>query len=442
MSTVKSNKLPTATAPGNTQTGNLQPASTSNGPRQYQNYILVGIVALLVGISVAMVQYKIPTIMAQIMQLFSMNAAAASWLMSIFTLVGVFVALPASGLANRIGPKKPMLIAALFVVLGSIIGLLAQVSWVLILSRAIEGVALTIVTTTGPILVQRCVDPKKIGAAMGIWGLWGSLGSTAAGVITPTLMELMGFEGIWVIYAGFTLLAAVLLMVLIRLPKTGADTAANANAPVVPSTTQSNVQSTPQLSPSPVRPRYRALLTRDIGLFFVGFTTMQICLLAVLAFVPTHLNNEGFDPTVSGFISTIPMLLAIISSPLFGAISDRIGRYKPLLLAALFVMGPCTFGFYISTGALMWVAVLVMGLIGMGGIGLSIAALTKLLPGPQYVPMGMGVMVLVQSVVQFLGTFLVQLLLGPDLTNWFFAGLVIMILGILGTLALAAVKLR
>lgn len=49
-------------------------------------------------------------------------------------------------------------------------------------------------------------------------------------------------------------------------------------------------------------------------------------MLAILAFVPTILQMQGFDPTLSGIISTAPMLLSIISSPLFGVISDKIGQ--------------------------------------------------------------------------------------------------------------------
>jgi MFS family permease len=437
----------------------------------------------MVGMAVTMVQYKIPSILPEIMQHFAMNATEASWLMSIFTLIGIFVSLPASGLARRLGPKKPMLIAALFVVTGSIIGLLAQASWVLILSRAIEGIALVIVTTTGPILIQRSVRPDRIGTAMGIWGLWGSLGSTAAGVITPTLLEQLGFTGVWLIYAAFMLLAAVILMVVVHLPATvtpkdkplhlttshkndfhtqtpppsmdnhlpihNQDDDLEGFSPTTPSSLPSSTPA-PLPSPSqasalaftPQRLHYRALITPNTLLFFVGFMAVQICLLAVLSFVPTRLFDQGFNATLAGFISTLPMLLAIISTPLFGVISDAIGRYKPLLVISLLTMGPCTFILYNNTGLLMWVAVCAMGLISMGVFGVLIAAVIKLLPGPEYVPMGMGVMLMMQSLGQFLGTALVQLLLGPQLTNWFFAGIVIMIISFIGTLAFIFVKIK
>lgn len=398
----------------------------------YQNPVLVGIVLLIAGIAVAMIQYKIPTIMTAIMGLFSMDAAAASWLMSIFTLVGIFVALPAGAFSQRFGAKNMMIVALGIAVLGSLIGLCAGTSAVLVASRAVEGVALTILTTAGPLVVQRCVRPEHIGKAMGIWGIWGCLGSTVAAVVTPTLFEVAGFSGLWVAYAVIAAVAAVIVLAVIRVPAAPAAAPASAPEPA------SDAPATQEQE----KPRYREIFSLNTVLFFIGFAIFNICLLAILSFVPTILQMQGFDPTLSGFISTAPMLLSIVSSPLFGTISDKIGRCKPLLVAAMLVMGPCTFVLYTNTGALMWVAVAVMGLVGMGGIGMFLSGYLKILPRPELASIGMGVMILVQGVGQFLGTFLVQGLLGPDLTNWFFAGAVIMVLGLAGTASLLLCKMR
>ena len=54
----------------------------------------------------------------------------------------------------------------------------------------------------------------------------------------------------------------------------------------------------------------------------------------------------------------------------------------------------------------------------------------------------MGVLVLFQGLGQFLGTFFVQMLLGPTLDNWMFAGLVLMGLGLIGTGFLLMCKMR
>lgn len=398
--------------------------------KRHQSPVVLGITLLFAGVAVALIQYKIPTIMTQIMAIFAMDAATASWLMSIFTLMSIFVAIPAGYLAQRFGAKRMMIIALGIAVAGSMIGLFAKMNTILIVSRAVEGIALTILTTCGPIVVQKCVDAGKIGTTMGIWGIWGCLGSTIAAVITPGLFVAAGFNGVWVAYAVVAAVAAVVVAIVVRMPRE------HSLFEEIDEVTQSQTKAANGLAV------YREIFSRDTIFFFVGFAVFNICLLSILAFVPTILQMQDFDPTLSGFISTAPMLCSILSSPLFGVLSDKLARVKPLLCLAMFVMGPCTFLMFNFTNALLWAAVALMGFVGMGGVGLFLSAFTKLLPGPQYASVGMGVMVCVQGLGQFLGTFLVQILLGPDLTSWMFAGLVIMAMGIVGTLALALVKMK
>ncbi len=387
----------------------------------HQNPLFVGIVLLVAGVAVAMIQYKVPTIMAPLMAQFSLDAQTASWLMSVFTLASIVMAIPSGMLAKRFGAKTMMVVACGIAVAGSVVGLFASMAPLLVVSRAIEGAALTILTTCGPLVVRQCVRPDKIGVAMGVWGIWGCVGSTVAAVLVPTLFETAGFSGLWGAFAVVAALAAALVLVSIRVPKD------------------------PDGDEAPVPPLAfvcKALVRRDTLLFFVGFAAFNVCLLAVLTYVPTILQVQGFDPTLSGLISTAPMLLSVVSSPLFGAVSDRLGRTKPLLVASMLVMGPCTFLLYTQTGALLWVAVCVMGLVGMGGIGMFLSGYASLVPDPALAAGSMGVMILVQGVGQFLGSYLVQMLLGAQLTQWLFAGGVLMALGLAGAAALLLCRLR
>lgn len=397
---------------------------TSQQVQRRQSPVLVGVVALMAGVAVALIQYKIPTVMTLVMAQFSMSAGRASWLMSVFTLVGIFTAIPSGYLAGRFGAKRMMIIALGIAVAGSLLGLLARTSSVLLVSRAVEGVALTLLTTCGPLLIRSCVEQQNMGVAMGIWGIWGCLGSTIAALVTPTLFAARGFGGVWGTFAAVAVVAAVALAALIRVPKRVTEG---------------------RQPPQAVRAgavRYREIFNREVVLFLFGFAVFNVCLLAVLSFVPTILQMQGFDPTLSGLVSTAPMLLSVISSPLFGMLSDRMGRCKPLLVASAFVMGPCTFALYTTTGWLMGAAVLVMGLVGMGATGVFLSGYLRVLPSPHLASVGMGVMICVQGVGQFLGTFLVQLLLGADLGNWGLAGSAIMVLGLIGATSIALCKMR
>ena len=105
--------------------------NTAVDNRSYLNPIGIGIVLFLVATSVTMCQYKIPTIMVDIMGRFQISAGVASWLMSIFTFVGIIVAIPTGFLAKRIGPKKMIVLAVAINVVGQIGGAFATNVWVL-----------------------------------------------------------------------------------------------------------------------------------------------------------------------------------------------------------------------------------------------------------------------------------------------------------------------
>lgn len=390
--------------------------------KKYGNWALIAVVMLLFGTAIATIQFKVPVVMGDIMANMCMDASSASWLMSIFTFVGIILALPTGALAKRFGPKTMLLAAAAIIAVGSLLGAFAGNGMVLIVSRAIEGVAFIFVTICGPLAVQKYVSPDKIGSATGIWALWVCLGSVVGGVLTPTLYASTGFAGVWVIYAAAAVVFAIVVAVIVKNPGEALEGAADA--------------------PTEGKVGYGELVKPNILLFFAAFLVFNMTLMAVLSFGPTFLQQQGVDPTLSGFVSTLPMLLAVISSPLFGALSDKLGRCKPLYLAAMLVMGPCTLLLLTQTGPLMWVGAIVMGLVGLGGPVMCLTSYINVLGRPELMSIGMGVLMLVQSLGQFLGTWLVPLLLGPDVSSWMLTGIVMCVIGFAGTAALALCKFR
>ena len=408
-------------------------------PRRYQNYIVVGIFAMLVPVAMALVQYKIPTIMVPIMEMFGIDASGGAWLMSIFVLMLVLTAIPVSLLCQKIGPFKVVLCATACVVIGSVIGAFAPTYPVLLASRAIEGTAACAAAVTGPVIIESCVNPQRVGTAMGIWGVWGSLGATFAALITPTVFNAMGMAFLWLLDAAIVILCTILLFIMVKDPthynksilrgrkrevrkarsgagKGGPETdlqGAGVGAPVRYSTNDG------------YKPRYRDLLCRDCILVYLAFAAFNVSLLAVLSFVPTLLQLQGMDETMSGFASTLAVMLSAISSPLFGVLSDRTGKTRLLLVITTALLGPCVLIMYTHADWMLWAAALLMGLVAMGCSGIAVVALMRALPYPSLKTKSMGVLVTLQGVGSFLGTALVQLLLDPDFSNVVPAGIVV-----------------
>jgi hypothetical protein len=135
-------------------------------------------------------------------------------------------------------------------------------------------------------------------------------------------------------------------------------------------------------------------------------------------------------------------LLSMAFVPVFGIVSDRLGRVKPLLVGTMALFGPCVFLMYRFTDALLWVGAAVLGPVSLGSIGLFLVGWSKVLPRPELIPVGMGVMIFLQCVGQFLGAFVVQLLLGASFDNTLLAGSIMVLLGFAGSVMLLVSRFK
>ena len=183
-----------------------------------QKWPAVAFPLFLIATAVTAMQYKIPTIVVPVMQQFQIDAYVASWLMSIFTFVGIVFSLPIGALARAFPPKRIILAAAGLACLSSMAGAFSQSVKMLLVTRAFEGVSLVCVIACGPIVIQQCVDPARTGTASGVWMLGGMIGATLAGATTPFLYNAVGFQGLWIAYAAFAALAGVVVALVVKVP--------------------------------------------------------------------------------------------------------------------------------------------------------------------------------------------------------------------------------
>ena len=399
----------------------------SERPAAYQNCFAVAIPLFLVATAVTVVQYKIPTIMMPLMEQFGIGSSTASWLMSVFTFMGIVFALPVGMMARRFGPRAVILAAVAIACVASAVGAFSDGVTLLLTTRAFEGLALVMIIACGPITIQLCVDPKRTGVASGVWMLGGMLGATIAGVITPAIYGAVGFSGLWLTDAAMMLAAGAVFFCVVRVP---------------PHVRPAAEPGRPQSATGAFLGSYRVFLLPNTLLFFAPFAVFQVLLLSVLTYVPTFLQQQGMDASVSGFVSTLPMLLAIVSSIAFGALSDAFGRRKPLFLVGIVAMAACVPVMMTNTGVLLWVGVIAMGLLAMGVPTVAISAYPSILGDARLMTIGMGVLMLVQSVGQFLGSLVPSMLLGADLTNWSFCATILCIAGLLGAASVVACRFR
>ena len=398
--------------------------------REYQNWLTVSLCFFLIAFCITLMMYKIPTIMIQLMELLSVSAATAAWFMSVFTFSGIFLASPIGFLIKGIGVRKVVIISGFLAAFASVVGSFAPevgsaCVLLLIVTRGLEGLSFVGIIASIPIMIQMCVIPSRVGTSTGIFMLGGMLGAMGGGVITPTVFAASGFAGLWIAYAAFMALSTIVFMVYVRFPRQEQEGA----FPESKAATRSSSVSI-----------YGVYFKPNTLLFFLGFAAFQILLLSVLTYAPTALQQRGMSPAMSGFVSTLPQLISIFTAIAFGAIADAIHRTKPLVIIGMIAMAICAPAALVTDIPVLWVILAAMGLLAMGVPTVVMAAYPKLLADPSKLTVGMGVMMLVQSLGQFLGSLIPSIVLGPDLSNWTVCSIVLFLLGLASIACFVASK--
>ena len=400
--------------------------------REHQNWLIVSLCFFLVAFCITLMMYKIPTIMIQLMELLSVSAATAAWFMSVFTFTGIFLAIPIGFLIKGIGVRKVVIVFGFLAAFASIAGSFApEVGFacvpLLIVTRGLEGLSFVGIIASIPIMIQMCIIPSRVGTSTGIFMLGGMLGAMGGGVITPTVFAASGFAGLWIAYAAFMALSTIVFMVYVRFPRQEQEGA----FPESKAATRSSSVSI-----------YGVFFKPNTLLFFLGFAAFQILLLSVLTYAPTALQQRGMSPAMSGFVSTLPQLISIVTAIAFGAIADAIHRTKPLVIIGMIAMAICAPAALVTDAPALWAILVAMGLLAMGVPTVVMAAYPKLLADPSKLTVGMGVMMLVQSLGQFLGSLIPSIVLGPDLSNWTVCSIVLFLLGLAATACFVASKFK
>lgn len=353
---------------------------------KYQSSTVVAIIFMLTAATLALHQFKVPMIMGAIAEDLNMGDSA-TWLMSAFTLTGIFLAIPAGGISQKYGPKNMVIVAAILVALGSIIGSFATNGTVIIISRAIEGIGFILVSVAGPMSIVKYCEPSTIGGAMGIWAVWVPVGQIIAFNLTPVLFKSTSWNNIWMVYAVASIIMAFVVKAGIKEP-VGLDSINSENADTVK----------PTIS--------EALKNRDIITGALAFATFNYVLMAVLAFLPIFAGPGtavNMSTTEVGFVSTIPMIGALIGSPIIGRMSDKMGRKKLYMVAILatgigaaLAFSPNRILIYLGTG--------LIGLIGLGTPAMILSAVGEIMKKEELIGLGNGFLFLCQNLGMFLGT--------------------------------------
>lgn len=335
------------------------------------------VVVLLAGMASPFNVYKVSPLMPILMKTFHVSGAGAGLLMSIFSIAGLLIALPAGLAFRKMGARVSGSVSMAFVVLGSGLGSLCTSALPLLVTRFIEGIGVTMIAVIGPAIVSNRFTGRRRATAMGIWLAYVPLGSALSFGLSPAIGLRWGWEWVWRAGSLYTLVTGILFVLLVKPVK-------GERKEITPVAGKGSDRG------SSLR---KVLTNRNLLLNSLLYCSFATIFASFLSWTPTYLfsvrhQSLAFASTLAGMIPTI----GIIGSPLAGYVFSRVRSAKTLLVAsvALFgLSGPLSL--YCGTGVLFFFAAIVGLVAAFVPTGVSLVAANTV---PDYRDRGMAMSII------------------------------------------------
>lgn len=169
-------------------------------------------------------QFKIPPIVDILSAKYNVSIARISWLISMCTFAGIVLSVPGTAIMNRIGPKNLLLCLLLALGLGNLLGFFANNYPLLLLSRALEGIATALIVVVGLVMINAWFGDKGKGLAVGIFNGSGAISIFVVMNISIPIANKFGMKSIWLLLVALSGILSVLVLLFVEMPKSQQET--------------------------------------------------------------------------------------------------------------------------------------------------------------------------------------------------------------------------
>jgi len=282
-----------------------------------RNAWLVLVVLLLFSLTAPLNQFKVPPILPILMKEFELSIQQSGLLMSVYSLTGIILAVPAGFFLQKRGQRITGIIAGGVIVSGAVLGWVSKDVTTMLISRVIEGIGTSFMAVLAPAVIAGWFSERRRGTAMGVWSAWYPIGSSIMLLLAPWLAGAMGWQSVWRCGA-LAALAGILLFLIFVKP-----------APMQKDAVQ--VTAAPKVG--------LVLRNRNIWLLSLSFGLFTAAGMAFTTYTAAFLNTErGISLSQASSLVGLASIISIISCPLGGMLSDRLGVRKPLFIIGLLLM--------------------------------------------------------------------------------------------------------
>lgn len=314
---------------------------------------------------------------------FALGLEAAGWVISIFAFLGVFGGIPAGVAVNRFGDRFLCVAGLLILALGSLMSAAAGSFALLLTGRIIEGLGFLLATVAAPALLQRIVAPRDRDFVFGLWSTFMPAGMAIA-LLCGAAIE--GWRGFWLLNAGLTAAAALLVAVIVpRKGTQGSDLAWSALA----------------------RDGWTTLISPGPLVLAITFALYSLLYFALASFLPILLvERMAVSPVAAGILSAIVIAANVLGNLAAGMLLGRgLAARWSLIAAATIIMGLTGIAIFLAPLPPLLIFLLCVVFSGVGGLlpATAMTAAPLLVSAPRLAPMGLGLMMQGSNLGQVIG---------------------------------------
>jgi len=190
------------------------------------------------------------------------------------------------------------------------------------------------------------------------------------------------------------------------------------------------------------RPNFRkALSNKVIWLLGLEFGCFTLMFTSISTFYPTYLSEvHGYSLTQAAYIASISAAVVLISAPLAGVVSDRIGSLRllfsiPFLVIAVLLLFP-----FKVVGWQITIFMISLGFVAGAIPTATFAAAPEIMGKPELAGIGIAIVMMGQNLGMFIGPILFGNLV--ERLGWVLAGYWLIPVCILGFIAGWKTKVR
>lgn len=285
----------------------------------WRSFVFVFLSGVFLGVSF----FKVPPTMPLLMQYFQADTATAGWMMSICSIAGTIIAIPAGAIQSKLGPKNTLLTAMFCTIISILVGVFSTDIVPFMVSQFIGGLGNGFIAVAAPTLITVMFkDSSKRGVPNSIWACWTAVGSLIMFNAASFIVTAFGsWQAVWWAALVVVCIMTVLAAIGIRVDPKEAAAVAAGNAEV-------------KLSKGFTSP-YGILLMVLFFCFAFGYSVWS-------ALAPTFMQAVGgVDMTTANALASITTVTGIIGSLAVGVVLNKV-KNQPAVLLVCFILAGIT----------------------------------------------------------------------------------------------------